>query len=108
MRDPGDIFWYDFPLPIGPHPVVIVSREDNRNAVIAVMITSRPQRAAPDTLPLAGLDCERFVRGWARGDLVANLPRNDDYWRQYLGRMNEEDLRRVRKCVCAAVDVVVD
>ncbi len=103
MRDPGDVYWYDFPQPIGPHPVVVVSRETNRNSVIAVMITSKPQGLAVDVLPLAGLDCERFVGGWARGDLVANLPRADAYWRQFIGRMTDEDLERVRTCVSAAV-----
>ena len=88
--------------------MVIVSRETNRDSVITAMITSSPQGAAADILPLAGLDCERFVRGWVRGDLIANLPKVDPYWGAFMGRMSNEDLAQVRKSVCAAVNVNVN
>lgn len=103
MRDPGDIYWYDFPDPIGRHPTVIVSRETNRNSVIVALVTSKPQGPDVDILAIAGLDCERLITGWLRGDLIANIPRDDPYWGRYIGRMSEQDLLKARRCVCAAV-----
>jgi mRNA-degrading endonuclease toxin of MazEF toxin-antitoxin module len=105
LRDPGDVYWYEFPDEIGSHPTVVVSRATNRNSVLVAMITSKPQAESDDTLPLAGLDCERFVKGFVRADLLSTIRRDDPFWRKYIGRMSEEDLKKVRICVCAAVGI---
>jgi len=96
----GDIIWADF-NPVRGHeqaglrPVLILSQDvfnERSGTVIAVALTSRPQRAAfPLTLELSGPELPK--RSWVKISQIRTL--STHRLKRRLGRVSPEDLAQV-------------
>jgi mRNA-degrading endonuclease toxin of MazEF toxin-antitoxin module len=105
VRRRGEVYWYEFEAPIMSHMVVLVSRDTGRNAILAAQITSAPQPAAADVIPVAGMDCSRLVKGYVRCDRLTYILKDDRYWGNYVTSMSDADMGKIAAGLRATLDI---
>lgn len=96
MRGRGEVHWFRFDAPIGPHPVLAVSRPTGRRYVTTAFITSSPnQPEAPDIVLIEGMSCAGIIRGVVRCDQLNLLDKSDPAWDGYVVSLSDDDMAKV-------------
>jgi mRNA-degrading endonuclease toxin of MazEF toxin-antitoxin module len=95
---------YDFGPDIGPHPVIVVSRNTNRATVNVVPVTSTAHNAV-DVVSLAGIFNATILHGYVRCDQVTTFDRADPAWMRYICTLSSAAMAAVARGIKAALEI---
>lgn len=106
-RERGGVYIFQFGEDQGgPHRVVVVSRDTNRQNVLVAFITTTPQPSAPDVVPIdASWNCHPTVKGFVRCDNLILIAKNSARWAKFVLTLSDSDMAKVEAGLRAALQL---